>query len=636
MPTNNETQVDSIVLDIFHKQGYIDKDIYQKLGGAPTWVKKLFLSKGGTGRGIPEFVVRLAQDKLLIIEDKADESQHSSDPYALDPTKLPELRNAKAYAEDGVLKYGHSAIKSVDVILVAASGMTPKITTFAGNKGGQIARRQEVVLLDQDSYLHILDTSVHPSQEAFRKEAQRIHQEMFDKNIAAGNQELRIRTLLATIVALFEKNFRGVVASWDEEETPKPKTVMDMAKSAIRAYLGSEGCDLDDEKVQRILDIFALVWIDPSVQTYFGALLVKVLSGPLGTLFSSTSNLDYLGFFYEEFLKYDKAASQQGSITLTPPHIAELMVKLLDLSQDSVVLDGCAGSGTFLISALAEMLTMAGKNEAVRKHIKEKALQGVEIDPQMWAICLINLIFRQDGKNNIIRGDFFDSCVVKELIDKGITHAVLNPPYNNCPHKPMEFFIQAAGLTAGRYSVDKDGVLVLGKATRRGRIVGIGPTSAFTGYSELRRKFLENNTLLAVIKMPQKLFNSAGVNIDTCVFVAETGKSHPKDAKVWFANLSDDGYVMHKLVRIDRGVRGKEPNDQNPVWPGIRDQWLQDFSNKIVKPGEKSLVPINEYDEWCYEAHIDTDYTKLTRGVFEGKLTELALYLIKESQNAKA
>ena len=241
---------------------------------------------------------------------------------------------------------------------------------------------------------------------------------------------------------------------------------------------------------------------------------------------------------------------------------------------------------------------------------KEDSLIGVEIDEQMWAICTTNLIIRQDGKNSILKNDFFD---IKTADDLGVapTHAVLNPPYNNCPQKPLEFFAHAAEL------LEHHGILV-----------GIAPTSTFISDSKKRDEFLETNTLKAVMKMPSDLFGAAGVGTQTQIFVVEAHRPHDyKKDKVYFADWSDDSYIMNKLVRVDKGNR-KGETPEKALWPNIRKKWLEDYDNRASSPNSK-LIKIG--DEWCWEAFAETDYSTLTKEKFEQALLDFSLYTLKRN-----
>lgn len=61
---------------------------------------------------------------------------------------------------------------------------------------------------------------------------------------------------------------------------------------------------------------------------------------------------DILGHFYGEFLKYTGGDKKALGIVLTPRHITELFALIANVNKKSTVLDICAGTGGFLVSAM--------------------------------------------------------------------------------------------------------------------------------------------------------------------------------------------------------------------------------------------------------------------------------------------
>lgn len=70
-------------------------------------------------------------------------------------------------------------------------------------------------------------------------------------------------------------------------------------------------------------------------------------------------DFDVVGQFYGEFLKYTAGDKKALGIVLTPRHVAELFSLIANVGTDSKVVDICAGTGGFLISAMQHMLKKA-------------------------------------------------------------------------------------------------------------------------------------------------------------------------------------------------------------------------------------------------------------------------------------
>ena len=78
---------------------------------------------------------------------------------------------------------------------------------------------------------------------------------------------------------------------------------------------------------------------------------------------------------------------------MTPRHITDLFARLANVDKSSTVLDPCAGTGGFLVSAMHFMMRSA-VTEAERARIRDKGLVGIENQPNMYALAASNMILR--------------------------------------------------------------------------------------------------------------------------------------------------------------------------------------------------------------------------------------------------
>ena len=87
--------------------------------------------------------------------------------------------------------------------------------------------------------------------------------------------------------------------------------------------------------------------------------------------------------------------------------------------------------------------------------------------------------------------------------------------------------------------------------------------------------------------------------------------------KIFFGYFKDDGFVKRKNKgRID--AYGK--------WEIIKEKWIGAYINKEDIAGisvNRAVVP---EDEWCAEAYMETDYSKLSRGDFELSIKEFVYF----------
>ena len=132
---------------------------------------------------------------------------------------------------------------------------------------------------------------------------------------------------------------------------------------------------------------------------------------------------------------------------------------------------------------------------------------------------------------------------------------------------------------------------------------------------EIRKRLIKNNTLMGVLSMPDALFHPIGVI--TCIIVFRVGIPHPQNADTFFGYFKDDGFVK---------IKNKGRIDVNNRWDDIRATWLDAFVNKKNVPGLSILKKVKAEDEWCAEAYMETDYTKITKRDFEQVVRDYAMF----------
>jgi len=104
--------------------------------------------------------------------------------------------------------------------------------------------------------------------------------------------------------------------------------------------------------------------------------LIRRLNEKVWPFISIYHDFDVVGQFYGEFLKYTRGDKKALGIVLTPRHITELFALLANVNKDSKVLDTCAGTGAFLISAMHQMMRSAVTEEE-REKVRSEGLMVV-------------------------------------------------------------------------------------------------------------------------------------------------------------------------------------------------------------------------------------------------------------------
>lgn len=261
------------------------------------------------------------------------------------------------------------------------------------------------------------------------------------------------------------------------------------------------------------------------------------------------SGTDLLGQFYEIFLKYANDSKEIG-IVLTPRHITRFAVECLGINKNDFVFDPTCGTGGFLVSSFDKVKK---QNPDVMNQFKISNIYGVEQDPEVIGLSIVNMIFRGDGSSNIFEGNTFDNYFFeieskktrikreeytklkekKDFIKPFISKVLMNPPFAQ-DEKEYEFVNHA--------------LLQLKKG---GLLFAIVPVSVMASNNNpeisWRREMLKRHTLKAVIKLSEDLF-LPNAHKGTYAIIIEAWKPHTDKEVIWA--LMDDGYVMKKAKRL--------------------------------------------------------------------------------------
>lgn len=125
--------------------------------------------------------------------------------------------------------------------------------------------------------------------------------------------------------------------------------------------------------------------------------------------------------------------------------------------------------------------------------------------------------------------------------------------------------------------------------------------------------------------MPEELFHNSKVNTVTCAVIITAKKPHPKGKKTWFAYCRDDGFVK---------LKNKGRIDANHVWEDIKESWVNAYRNREVIDGFSVMREVNEKEEWCAEAYLETDYSQFTLQDYESTVKKYLMFHLMEMSGA--
>lgn len=543
---------------------------------------------GGTR---PENIVRISEEKLWVIEAKRDRSQltralkEAEDDYA---RPLAAGKRLQVPIISGVAGNDRSGYIVETRLLVGKSYQT---VTINGQPATGFLDRQSIERLIETKNPDIAEYRV--DQQLFLRTAEQINKTLHKGGI---NKNDRAKVMAALLLA-------RLGASGPDLEADLPLLIADI-NSRTHDLLKRHG------KVE----FHPFVRIEPPTNAEnhvkFKAALVQTMQAlsDLNIRSAMNSGTDVLGQFYEVFLKYGNGAKEIG-IVLTPRHVTRFAVDVLGVRASDLVLDPACGTGGFLVAAFDHVRSRA--TPAQVEVFKKYNLFGIERESYVAALAIVNMIFRGDGKNNIVEANCFSKFLRKKVIgnvptaeyvsqppaapDQPITRVLMNPPFalKESDEKESRFIETAMKNMA-------DG----------GLLFAIVPISVVTeGGREIawrRNAFLANNTLLAVLSMPEELFYP--VSNQTVAIIARKGHPHRADAPVFWGRVTNDGFQKSKGKRLP--VRSGEPTDMEKFEPLIRAFIGGDRLNDKSIPEFYKVAPIDFTDpilELVPEAYIDSE-----------------------------
>jgi len=614
--TKNERITENIVRDKLRELSYYNKDndiIIEEQKSQIEEIKKLLQTASKTGKGgigAPEFIISTPStpDFLIIFECKADTKNHESE----------NKDKPKDFAVDGALHYAKYLSKSYNVIAIAVSGQSVsslKITTFIHPKCAKTAKLLTNKSGNQiDKIIPIEDYIEHgtfdPQVEQKRQDdlmafSRELHDFMRDH--AKLTESEKPLLVSGTLLALRNKAFAKSFSEYSPEDLQKQW--MHIIKEEMKK------ADIPHSKEYSMTQPYSSIAVHPELgkptKKYpKGTLyeLIRMLNEKVWPFISVYHDFDVVGQFYGEFLKYTGGDKKALGIVLTPRHVTELFCLLANVKKDSKVLDICAGTGGFLISAMRQMFKQAVTEEE-KKHIRKECLVGVEQQPNMYALAASNMILRGDGKANLYQGSSFDEGITKAVKNHKCNIGMLNPPYSQSDQDLHELVFVKHMLNC----------LVKG-----GLGIAIVPMSCAISPHPLREEILKHHTLDAVMSMPDDLFYPVGVV--TCVMVFKAHIAH-KDSnqKTWFGYWKIDGFIKTKHIgRIDYYNN----------WLNIRNHWVETYRNRDDIPGECIKAYVTHNDEWCAEAYMETDYSTISKEDFQKVVKNYMIFkLVNETVN---
>ena len=379
-----------------------------------------------------------------------------------------------------------------------------------------------------------------------------IHQSLYDnermRNVLGMNDKLYLfcGLIMAGLSADGVPELTlGDFKSLDDTESNDGKVIIEQ----VRLFLRKKNCDRT--KLDNIMGLLKPLFQTSSLWRPVGGVsILKELFRQVKTEviphLESPFHLDFTGKILNSLNDWVQIENdKQNDVVLTPRYLTSSMARMCRTDMDSFVWDRAMGSAGFLVSAMDIMIrdaTARIKDEDALKakiqNIKEKQLLGIEILPNIYLLAVLNMILMGDGSSRLERDDSHTRW------DENFPANVflLNPPYS-APGKGFNFVAETLEHMTTGYAA----ILIQENA-------GAGQGLPYT------KRILENNTLVASIHMPDKLF-SGKASVQTAVYVFQINRPHEEDDIVRFIDFTDDGYSRQNRKKSSQEVNLRDTGD---------------------------------------------------------------------------
>ena len=367
----------------------------------------------------PENIVKVAEDTLWVFEAKPQHTQLEEALEGAEKKYADKFKGNKTYSVRFITGVAGSDIDSYLVRTKFFDGAAWVTVTLNG-----VATTG---LLSQSTLQTILQTGnpdiANPilDERLFIAKAERINEVL---HLGAVNPHQRAGVMAALLLACLSDTMPNINES-------RPDILIRDINARVESILGAQG------KPEFASYINIALPTTPDNHVKLRKALVDTLQelNNLNIRSALNSGADWLGAFYEVFLKYANWAQDLG-IVLTPRHLTQWVADVLDIRVNDIVYDPTCGTGGFLVAAF-DYVKQRGTPEQLTR-FKQHSVFGIEQDDGVAALAVVNMIFRGDGKNNIQEGNCF-SKHLEATADNGVQTAkyVPEPPQSRAITKVM-------------------------------------------------------------------------------------------------------------------------------------------------------------------------------------------------------
>ncbi len=299
-------------------------------------------------------------------------------------------------------------------------------------------------------------------------------------------------------------------------------------------------------------------------------------------LAAAKDNIDLINEFYSEFVKYGNTDGKSLGIVLTPHHIVELMIHMLNISADDIFLDLCSGTGSFVLEA----------------HKRGCATVACEFQTKLYSLLKCNMILHDINPIDMKCGDCFDH-------EFKATKSAINPPYGKEGEEELKFVIkQLESIPDG------------------GLVCAIVPISKLNMVSTHRKKLFNMSKIKAIVMCNSQLFYP-NANVQCGILLCEKSSTGNTGNKTIIVDYMDDGFEMKRnfgrqknsnFEALHAKVRNDLTENNKEIFLNIDEEWaiLQYDTNSPLNLSDlKRAIHNVDYHNTELEMHNASQSTNL-------------------------
>jgi type I restriction enzyme M protein len=299
---------------------------------------------------------------------------------------------------------------------------------------------------------------------------------------------------------------------------------------------------------------------------------------------------DLLGSAYEFLINmFAESAGKKGGDFYTPRDVIRLMVRLLHPTPGVSVYDPTCGSGGMLIISREYIEQSGGDPSNLR-------LAGQVNDASAWSICKLNMLLHGVPDADIQLEDTLLHPQHREAGElERFDRVIANPPFSqNYTRTNMEFperFRWGWAPTTGKKADFMFAQHMLAVCRPRGMVATVMPNGVlFRGAEkEIRKKFLQQDLIEAIIGLPSNLFYGAG--IPACILVMRPNLTGQ------FPNPNKPEGRGGQMLFINADAEFYAGRAQNYLRPEHIEKIASTFERFEDVPGYSRRVPLAEIED---------------------------------------